>query len=442
LRTSFKKVSVVAVLFAILAVSLVQIPQVHATKSSAQDKLQSFLTDVIGIDLTKYNVTQSSYGASYPSKYGGLVEEEVVSYTFSTNNGGQLAVGSIFYNGILCSCDFSFIQGPISYTQSPSASILDEAKSVIQKYQAYASQNCAIDTSYIQTAQGMLSSISELAPSTTLSGNMQLEITSATIEWIYTENGTAMPLKHIILQFQNDTLMGFSDYYGLYSVGCLSTISKDEAVALGLAAAESYNVSLVGWDQNHNLTVTYVKPDWPSNVTYDVYLNMVPGDSWMAAEITPPPGLSTGLPPYQLVHPSNVTRDPLALYPLWEMVFYFSKPVGDTVGVQVGIWGDSKEILFCSEYGYLGASTPSTLSPGASNQPSAPYASPMPSPPTSSAQSAGPTAVSPGSTPQTGAEQRTGSLGSALPSEYAYAAVCAIVAAIAIGSYLIIRRRR
>jgi hypothetical protein len=454
MRTSFKKVCSIAVIFAFLAFSLVQIPQAHATETSTQAKLQSFLTNVLGIDLTRYTVTQSGYGASYPLKYGGLVEEEVVSYTFSNNNGNEFAADPCFFdNGILTACDFNSIQGSILYAQSPSASILDQAKSILQSYQAYASQNYAIDTSYVQQAQGMLSNVQGFSSSSMLSGNMQLttsqssylNVTTTTIQWIYTENGTAMPRKSITLGFLNGRLRDFEDTYGLYRVGCLSKISRQEAVDLGFAAAENYNVSLVWFNSTTgNPYVTYEKPDW-SNATYEVSLSMLPGDEWMGAEITPAPGFNSSLPLTQPVYPSNVTRDPLALYPEWQMVFYFSKPIGNTVGMQVGVWGDSKEIVYCSEYGYLGASTPSgssTSLPSASNQPSGSYASPLPSPPTSSAQPAGPAAASPGSTPQAGAGQQTGSPGSALPSEYGYAAVSALVAAIAIGSYLIIRRRR
>jgi hypothetical protein len=77
-------------------------------------------------------------------------------------------------------------------------------------------------------------------------------------------------------------------------------------------------------------------------MTFEIALNIIPGQIYKR------------LPEDNFVDPGNVTRDPLALYPLWQMVFYFHDNIGDVVGVQVGVWGDSEEVAYISEYGYLG----------------------------------------------------------------------------------------
>jgi len=58
--------------------------------------------------------------------------------------------------------------------------------------------------------------------------------------------------------------------------------------------------------------------------------------------------------------PSNMTRDPLTLYPYWQLHFYFNESIAGNVGVQVGVWGDTGEIIYCSGHGYLGSSGPSS----------------------------------------------------------------------------------
>ncbi|MDR2707593.1 MAG: hypothetical protein LBB87_02440, partial [Nitrososphaerota archaeon] len=44
------------------------------------------------------------------------------------------------------------------------------------------------------------------------------------------------------------------------------------------------------------------------------------------------------------------------LYPFWTAVFYFSYPIGNVYGVQVGVWGDTGEVAYCWETGSLGSS--------------------------------------------------------------------------------------
>ncbi len=62
----------------VLAVPFIQISKAEAD-FTAKNRLTAFLSEVIGLDLTRYNVTESS-GFSYPSEYGGLVKQEVVSF--------------------------------------------------------------------------------------------------------------------------------------------------------------------------------------------------------------------------------------------------------------------------------------------------------------------------------------------------------------------------
>jgi hypothetical protein len=59
---------------------------------------------------------------------------------------------------------------------------------------------------------------------------------------------------------------------------------------------------------------------------------------------------------------SKLTRDPLTLYPYWQFVFHINETIAGNVGIQVSLWGDTKEIVYCHGYGFLGSpdSTPSS----------------------------------------------------------------------------------
>ena len=81
-------------------------------------------------------------------------------------------------------------------------------------------------------------------------------------------------------------------------------------------------------------TETVKVPDL-SNASYSVSLTMVP---------------------YRFIddyNPSQIERDPLTLYPYWVVLFYFNEPIAGVEGMQVGVWGDTGEILYCSGFGYL-----------------------------------------------------------------------------------------
>jgi hypothetical protein len=58
--------------------------------------------------------------------------------------------------------------------------------------------------------------------------------------------------------------------------------------------------------------------------------------------------------------PSKIARDPLTLYPYWQFYFYFNETIAGNSGVQVGIWGDTKEIIYCSGFGFFGISDPTS----------------------------------------------------------------------------------
>jgi hypothetical protein len=415
------KRTIVTIVSSVLLILLeFQVQGVYAAESASQNNMQLFLDNVMQIDLRQYNITQSGYDASYPEQYGGLVKEEAVSYMFTANDGSRLDTNALFENGLFTTCSLAVFNGKIVYKQTPTGNIIDQAKSLLQNYKNYIHQNYAADASYIQPAQSLLNGVSTIVTSNITADNMQLSISQTSkpnvagsyihLKWSHIENGTVIPRMSISMDFRDQTLVGFGDTLGIFKVGCLSSISKEEALQLGFAAAKNYNVTLVSFGENKKASAIQVEPDW-SNYTYDISLAMIPGDSAYGKTANPPSG--SDLQPVQLRYQSNVTRDPLALYPLWKMEFYFSKSIGSIYGIQVGIWGDSKEISYCLEATTLGNPSPS-LTPTTTHTFS----------------------------PQSSQGSSNGLLGSSFATVYGCIAICAIVAIIAVGSYLVIRRRK
>jgi len=338
----------------IVAVSLVQISRADPVDFTAKDKVPAFLSEVVGLDLTKYNITREGCSVSYPSYYGGLVKDEVISFTLESNS-SKISVMGILDNGFIYGIIIRPITGSIMYARQPSTDALDESRNILQRYKTFA-ENYGFDTSHIAPALTllnnatrassasadlyMLNNITGFVPSVTTAGNTKQETTQKGVSWIYTEKGVDMPNKCLKISFGNNRLF-FADTWNLFTVGCFSVISEDEVKQIAFDAANNYNLTLIG--ENDTLIVPE-KPEWSNRTS--IILNMVPGEIYNDEVNKANPTVSGG----------NATRDPMALYPLWETVLYFSKSVGSVHGIAVGVWGDTKEIAYISEYGYMYAS--------------------------------------------------------------------------------------
>ena len=62
-------------------------------------------------------------------------------------------------------------------------------------------------------------------------------------------------------------------------------------------------------------------------------------------------------------------RNSTALYPLWTVNFYFNKIYYGAYGIQVGLWGDTKEVFYCESLITLGNSGGESPTTAPSNSP-------------------------------------------------------------------------
>ncbi len=338
-----KKIGLSSILLLIIAISIATTPSAYS-EINTEDKTLPFLSNVINLNLTKYNVKLEASSVNYASTFGPLVKEENFVYTLSSSE-SDMRVNFVFENGQLWYCDLSYIKGAPVYTSSPSTNVLDRAKGFIQKYQSYVTQTLAVDASYLQPMKSMLNDVSELKTMTTTTGKVKLEISTTVsefynvpltnIKWIYTDSGVDIPRKSVALYFTNGTLRFFSDSWNLYTLGSPNVVSQDEAVSIAMAVAEKYMLKF----NLENDTMIEIKPDL-SNVTVDVSFAMVSLNSTI-------------------------------LYPLWQVKLYFNKLYYNAYGIQVGIRGDTKEIAYCESLVTLGgaAQNPTTTTPQPTGDP-------------------------------------------------------------------------
>ncbi|MGB9854140.1 MAG: hypothetical protein ACPLRY_04965, partial [Candidatus Bathyarchaeales archaeon] len=75
MRPLAKKFQGFLVLILVLPSILLYTSTAHSTESSAPDRVLLFLTDVVGLDITRYNATLVSNDVTYPSDLLGAPQE-------------------------------------------------------------------------------------------------------------------------------------------------------------------------------------------------------------------------------------------------------------------------------------------------------------------------------------------------------------------------------
>jgi len=313
----FKKNLYVAclVLALTIAVSITHVNGAPSSKMTIQEKAIAAITEVIGLDMTKYKTELTSNVADQPEIYGGLTREEV-TYTIEAT-GSKAQIGCTFINKTLTSCYMYPIEGSLLYTQQLSADMLSATKSLLQRYQAY------VGTTYLQEARSILETVTEIKQTNVTMGNMKLQIIESDnlvdIIWWQTVNGVDFPLG-LSVEFVNGELKGFSDFSSFYRIGsAVVNISREEAIRITREQAKDYT--------------TLEVPTGNGDYT-EVTLNLT--DEHMIVEL------------------QVANREPLTLYPLWYVRLYADKAYGGTDGFQAGIWADTGEIAYAQLTGHHG----------------------------------------------------------------------------------------
>ncbi len=345
----------------------VELYEFLSSESVANAKLFDFLSNVVGLDLTKYSVvlpdsvppgfeglsplefykklseyvsTLLPVNVTHFDHFGGLVEQESPNFDFAYKNSTFDAM-SIFYNGHMNFLKIrSYDEEDYVYSEAQPTDTLGRAKVILQRYQTFFQRNYGTDASYLVPMLDILNSVDELSSTEFTEGNVTFQVSKdgneIHIKWIYTENDVVMDWKRVDLDFRYGAFESFHDTWGLYSVSGLSEISSEEAFQIAFEAAQNYEFNVT--DENGMIEAVKV-PDL-SDAFYQEYFSMVPFRFSEANFL------------------SRIERDPLMLYPFWQYYFYFNETILGNDGIQVGVWGDTSELVYFSGFGHLGTSDP------------------------------------------------------------------------------------
>ena len=306
---------------------LVQVLSAYSVEPTTQDKALNFLKEVLMLDMKRYNTTLAMYN-SYPIDMGGYVREDV-KYAL-TSAKSTINVIFEFRNNTLVYCHLHGLGSSTLYFQTPPGNILDAAKGLMQRYQAYSG------ATYLQKMRDMLDAVTELKPITTTLDDVKFRIRNygpyTCFEWICTVNGIDVERKEVMFTFHNGSFEYFADTWDLYKVGTADLkVSRDEAIRIAREYAYSHPYTFGGVPVNFTIL-----------------------DEPVSAELSMEP------------------REGYTLYPWWNIRLYLDKVYPGNVGsIQVTLWADTGEVTHCEAISVGGS--PAPIKP-----PSEPPAGPTP----------------------------------------------------------------
>ncbi|MBN1357135.1 hypothetical protein JW988_00030 [Candidatus Bathyarchaeota archaeon] len=273
---------VVLPLIAVVILSLILVvePRFNTTELTVEEKALSIITDVIGIDLSRYSVELYNNN----SELWGSLFREHIDYTLESNE-SKMRVMITFGNGTLIHWDLAKIDSlPLSpiYVEPLPDNTLDVVKDALQRYQAYS------EDSVVEEARNVLNTVTELKTMNKTVGDLKIRITvrdgSINIDWVRTKNGLDFATG-LSINLANGVIDGFTDESRFFKIGSTDVnISREEAISIAREEAKTYT-SVTLWGIG---TFRFRVKEEPSTVRLQVgtanFTSYPYWDVWFAAD--------------------------------------------------------------------------------------------------------------------------------------------------------------
>jgi hypothetical protein len=315
---SKRKLLTTIFLLALLVYSVYAIlmPNVQASEIIVEQKGQSLLSNLMGVDSSQY----SGNAKEYPQdSYLGVIPEENIRYKLYAE-ASTIEVFATFVNGYLRILQVLDKSGAPITTKSVT-SPREMAIDFLENYRNYSGN------AFYGELKSTLTSAELNRNITSTSGNVKLEVTtssdSETFRWTYQYNGIEAPDKCVVLGYKNGFLEYFIDNWALYKIGSTSVnISESQAIDIGMERAGSFF-----WEVGSGNTSYAVKN---FNVTNAMVWETVFCSNLYADEPR--------------------SNDPLMLYPMRHIWVSLDKIYpGNVYGIEVYVWADTGKICHIQE---------------------------------------------------------------------------------------------
>ena len=293
------------IVIVILSLILVVAPPFNSAELTVEEKALSIITDVIGIDLSRYNVELYKNN----SEFYNCLFREYVDFTLESDE-SEMRVMIIFGNHTLTHWDLTQINSstlsPPLYFEPLPDNTLDVVKEALQRYHEYS------ESLIVEEALNVLDTVTELKTMNATVGDLKMQVTESddfmNIDWVRTINGLDFHTG-LSIRLTNGVIDGFADQSRFFKIGSADVnISREEAISIAREEAKTYN-SVTLWGIG---TFRFRVKEEPSTVRLQVGTK-------------------------------NFT-----MYPYWEVWFAADPEVYSVTGVKVIMRADTGEITYSS----------------------------------------------------------------------------------------------
>jgi len=309
------------VLALILPLVIVKTPLGVSAELTNQEKAVGFLANVVGLDLSRYEVELKYYN-DYSSYSNRLADADATYKLIS--EGSQLTAKFFFKDDAKFICSIRDLKGPLLLTQS-AIDVLASAKGFMERYQIFTG------ASYLQPLREMLQNVTELKNTTLTVGDLRLKVEPSpvgedfvTFQWMHTPNGIHNRFTRITLMFNKGMLEQFSDNWNNCVVGTSEVnVSEEQAISIAKEHVAAYSYT---------------------------FGNRTIGNLTIKDDLQPLASLSM-----------QIRKDNL-LYPCWELLVPLAEVYpGFVTGIHLYLWADSGELALIEKSGGGGAISESPI---------------------------------------------------------------------------------
>lgn len=152
---------IIVILLSVLVIA--QVPRSEASTSTSEEKALSFLTDVIGLDMSKYTTSVTRHTSSSAG-------EEYITYRLESFLTSQVNANFVFYEGKLGSCNLNPSFGQhVLYSHLDSDSF-NTTLHMVERYQSW------LNDSQVQEMVNLMGKVDSVRNATEFSGNLTFRI--------------------------------------------------------------------------------------------------------------------------------------------------------------------------------------------------------------------------------------------------------------------------
>jgi DNA-binding transcriptional ArsR family regulator len=221
------------------------------------NKVANFLQNVTQIDTNQYTTSLLSNTLQFNAELNSA--EELLTYSL-TNGPYTFNVDLRFRNNHFSRYQLEMGESSPVFTQSQPDDVVQAAKGVLERYQAYSGDL------YLTQMRNLIDAVNTAGPTSVTQGNMTLQITvsggTTQFLWMYTQNGIDYQAKGVMMTFQNNILITMTDGYFLFTIGSTTLkISQEQAVSM----AKNY-INTLSWNFNGTKYMNFNVLDNPVSV--------------------------------------------------------------------------------------------------------------------------------------------------------------------------------